>query len=138
MEETGGSNSAFNRMHNVRKMQFESLHLALPYQSKVRQSCKTCLTIFHVPQDYHVLLALRDIYGHADIDIYGYRTICILSLSLPHLKSVSINSLIFTWALPHSIDKLFMQYRLKCRNIQKPDINMHVSLSLQFTKQLVI
>lgn len=26
----------------------------------------------------------------------------------------------------------------KCRNIQKPAINMHVSLSLQFTKQLVI
>lgn len=64
--------------------------------------------------------------------------ICILCFSLPRLKSVSIYSVIFTRAPPHSIEKLFMQCRSKCRNIQKPAINMHGSLSLQFTKQLVI
>lgn len=64
--------------------------------------------------------------------------ICILCLSLPHLKSVSIHSLIFTRQPPHTIEKLFMRCRSKCTNIQKPAINMHVSLSLQFTKQLVI
>lgn len=67
--------------------------------------------------------------------------ICIIQirLHLPPLKSVNIQGLIFTRGPPHSIEKLFMRRsRSKCRSIQKSAINMHVSPSTQFTKQLVI
>lgn len=91
-----------------------------------------------LPRTAGLSLALINIYIYIYMNIRQIICIAQMRRRLPPLKSVSVHSLIFTRAAPHSIEKLFMRRRSKCRNIQKSAINMHVSPSLQFTKQLVI